>query len=374
MTALAMISCGKGEKTEQQEPNAPVDFTDLVRAFDQNQSENEYQRDSIVLADLEKDMPETDVYLLADTAFTLRVPEYRQSGQPFLAVAEDFYNSCLLSWNVWSNFEVWLRGHTSEELFDDKDVVQSINSINADIINDQELRSAAQQYKDAIVRQMSKTPDQWDEDFDPMEPLISFNDMIESKAYKYFDDQETFTHSVDSVMNMAESLALDKLQLYLDADEDHQLRVMLDGLASCKSFDEQCSLWRNWANCPKSPVEDEWIVAIGCKLMDSGQYNPDLHRIWITWRALCQGLKFGSSRDSSIPNDYYNEYRKKCYVTCLRYIEQHPDDVYAMNCAAALGGRTNLNRFGQNYFGNEAMIEEALLLPKRFKNLDKESE
>ena len=59
-----------------------------------------------------------------------------------------------------------------------------------------------------------------------------------------------------------------------------------------------------------------------------------------------------------------------CYVTCLKRIEKQPDDVYAMNCAAALGGRTNLNRFGQNYFGNEAMIEEAMMLPKRFNTED----
>ena len=45
-----------------------------------------------------------------------------------------------------------------------------------------------------------------------------------------------------------------------------------------------------------------------------------------------------------------------------------------MNCAAALGGRTNLNRFGQNYFGNEAMIEEATMLPKRFHTEDEDSE
>ena len=55
-----------------------------------------------------------------------------------------------------------------------------------------------------------------------------------------------------------------------------------------------------------------------------------------------------------------------CYVSCLKRIEKHPDDIYAMNCAAAIAGRTNMNRFGQNYFGNEAMIEMAMMLPKRF--------
>ena len=114
--------------------------------------------------------------------------------------------------------------------------------------------------------------------------------------------------------------------------------------------------------------------------MESGNYSPILHRIWITWRAISQGLYFGSSRDSSIPNQYYNEYRKMCYVSCLKRIERHPDDIYAMNCAAAIGGRTNMNRFGQNYFGNEAMmnrfgqnyfgneamIERAMMMPKRY--------
>ena len=37
-----------------------------------------------------------------------------------------------------------------------------------------------------------------------------------------------------------------------------------------------------------------------------------------------------------------------------------------MNCAASIGGRTNMNRFGQNYFGNEAMIESLMMLPNRF--------
>lgn len=50
--------------------------------------------------------------------------------------------------------------------------------------------------------------------------------------------------------------------------------------------------------------------------------------------------------------------RKKCYQTCLKRIEKNPNDVFAMNCAAAIGGRVNINRFGQNMFGNEAVIEK----------------
>jgi len=55
-----------------------------------------------------------------------------------------------------------------------------------------------------------------------------------------------------------------------------------------------------------------------------------------------------------------------CYLSCLKRIAAHPSDRYAMNCAAAIGGRTNMNRFGMNYFGNECMIEEAMMMPQRY--------
>lgn len=217
---------------------------------------------------------------------------------------------------------------------------------------------------------MATKPDEWSEDVDAMDLVISFGDVIESKAYKFYDDEETFVISLDSVMDVAEGLAMDRFQHYLDASEDDQLGVILGEIAACSNFDEQCSLWRNWANCKKSSIEDDWLIGVGMALMKSGNYNPDLHRIWITWRALCQSHFFGASRDSSIPNNFYNEFRKTCYISCLKRIEEHPKDIYAMNCAAALGGRTNMNRFGQNYFGNEAMIESAMMMPNRYQSDD----
>ena len=45
-----------------------------------------------------------------------------------------------------------------------------------------------------------------------------------------------------------------------------------------------------------------------------------------------------------------------------------------MNCAAAIGGRVNINRFGQNMFGNEAVIEKHTYLSGRDDKEDKESE
>ena len=36
-----------------------------------------------------------------------------------------------------------------------------------------------------------------------------------------------------------------------------------------------------------------------------------------------------------------------------------------MNCAASLGGRVNLNRFGEYLFGNEAVVEKHTMLSGR---------
>ena len=364
--AVSLISCGEEKESDMFDYSEPVDLSTIIQAYDWYQHYEGEDKDSILYTKIGLELPEDDFYLFEDTSFVLRVPEYANSKQPFLANAEDFYNSCALSWNVWSNYEVWFRGHTADLLRYDDEVKNSLEAVSVNIIKDKEVRKAAQDFKDSLLKLMKTEPDDWDEDDNPMELLISFGDVIESKAYKFYDDEDTFVESLDSVMDIAEGMVMDKFQHYLDASEDDQVKVMLGELATCSNFDEQCSLWRNWANCAKSSIDDEWIVAVGSALMESGNYSPILHRIWITWRAINQGLYFGSSRDSSIPNQYYNEDRKMCYVSCLKRIEQHPNDIYAMNCAAAISGRTNMNRFGQNYFGNEAMIESAMMMPKRY--------
>lgn len=365
-STVSILSCDKKGHTDLFEYSCPVELSYILQAYDWQQAYEGDDEYTILWSKIVPGIPEDEFYLFEDTSFVLRVPEYANSKQPFLAYAEDFYNSCSYAWDIYSNFEVWYRGHTADLLRDDDDVMQSIKGISVDFIHDKDVRKAAQNFKDSVLMLVSTPPDQWEEHVDVMDRVISYGDVIESKAYKFYDDEETFVQSLDNVMNMAEGMVMDKFQRYLDADEDDQLGVILEELATCKNFDEQCSLWRNWANCKKSVIEDEWLVGVGMALMKSGNYSPMLNRIWITWRALCQSMFFGMSRDSAIPNHYYNEFRKICYVSCLKRIASHPDDVYAMNCAAAIGGRTNLNRFGQNYFGNETMIEEAMMMPKRY--------
>ena len=374
ITALSTHGCTERPQSNLFENNKPVNLSYILKAYDWHQKYEGDDEYAILWSKIVPGIPEDGFYLFEDTSFVLHLQEYSDSSLPFLANAEDFYNSCSYAWNIYSNFEVWYRGHTADLLRDDGEVRQSIRCISIDFIRDKDVRRAAQDFRDSVLLLIEKDPDQWDEHMDVMDCVISYGDVIESKAYKFYDDEKTFVESLDSIVDIAEGLGMDKFQRYLDADEDNQLRVILGELTTCRSFDEQCSLWRNWANSDKSAIEDEWLVGVGMALMKSGNYSPILNRIWITWRALYQTIFFGMSRDSAIPNHFYNEFRKMCYVTCLKHIANHPDDIYAMNCAAAIGGRTNLNRFGQNCFGNEAMIEKAMMLPNRYHSEGDDSE
>ena len=66
--------------------------------------------------------------------------------------------------------------------------------------------------------------------------------------------------------------------------------------------------------------------------------------------------------------------RKKCYQTCLKRIEKNPNDVFCHELCGSNWGRVNINRFGQNMFGNEAVIEKHTYLSGRDDKEDKESE
>lgn len=363
---LLFLGCGKTKQAIPFDNSTPMDLAQLLKAYYWYQEYEGDNRDSLLYAIINPDLPDDDFYLFDDTSFVLRVPEYASSSQPFLANSEDFYNSTELAWNIWSNFEVWYRGNTADLLVGNDEVIRSINALSVDIITDPDVQHAARQFKDSLLSLMENEMDQWSEDADPMALLVAFSDVIESKAYKFYDDEERFIYAMDSCSESIEELSMDRFQRYLDAEKNVQLKVILEELVACQSFDEQCSLWRNWANCKKSIMDDDWIIAVGCVLMQTGLYSPILNHVWITWRAMCQTLYFGNSRDSYIPNHYYNKYRQLCYRSCLPWIQSHPDDVYAMNCAAAIAGRSNMNRYGYNCFGNEAMIEEAMMLPNRF--------
>ncbi len=348
----------------------PVDLTDILQAYELYQKSSADEQESILFSFVDEEMCEGEVTLFEDTSFVIRLPEYRDSKIPFLAVAEEFYNNCSFAWNMWSNFEVWYPGHTAGDLRNDKDVIQSIRAFDVNIIRDAELSKAAQSYRDSILVLMSMGLDDWDDAHNAWNVRGTYNDAIAKKACRFYDDKDEFQDRYNKIVEYAEGMGDDKFSHYLNSNEDEQVSVMLSELNTCANFDEQCSLWRKWANSKESEGVDAWLVAVGNKLMESGNYNPNLNRIWITWRTLCQFYYCGASKDSVIPNPFYNQFRRMCYHTCLKRIETHPDDIFAMKCAASLAGNPNVIRIGNFPYGNDAVIDASQMMPERFKSDD----
>ena len=373
---FAVCSCSSNVKNsnngkQEEQSNSfeyylPVDISDVIQGYELYQSSNDDVRDSIKYPFVDRKMCEGEGILNEDTSFVIRLPKYKNSKNKYLASAEEFYNNCSLAFNIWSNFEVWYRNETLEKLVGTTEIIKSIKSIDVNIIKDSDLNKAAQTYKDSIILLMSVGDDKWDNVHNPQNVRLSYFDAIDKYAYYYYDNKDDFQSKFDKIIEKAESMAEEKYQEYLYASETNQLNVILEELNSCERFDEQCSLWRLWANSKKSFSEDAWLVAVGNKLMDSGKYNPILNRIWITWRSICQLYYCGMSNDAIIPHSFYNVYRKRCYITCLKRIEKQQDDIFAMNCASSLAGYHNIFRDGR--MSNDALIDAKKMMPKRFES------
>lgn len=359
--------------------NSPaVDMTDVLQAYEWFQKEPETADKDMELQGRILNLPDDIPWLFTDTSFVIRLPEYAQSKHPFLPFAEEAYNSMVYGWDMWSNVETWFRGlMTGSTEEGDDEVAQSIKGIDLGFLRNPEIREEAKDFRDALLKSIAKVPDSDEEEDGPYMPFDALNEWfaaIDSHMYKFYDNEEVLGDSLLGMMEKVEASAADKFKRYAEAGSEKQLEVMLGMMAACQTFDEQCALWRVWSNSSNSMTENMWLLAVGQRLMDSGYYNPILHTIWISFRALCQSEYFGASRDSEIPHAFFNEYREKCYKACLKRIEGHPDDIAAMACAYSLAGRTNISRMGQYMFGNDAVVEMFNVMPKRYDFMNEDEE
>ena len=348
----------------------PVDISHYIEVADwlAHQNESSYYYDELDSL-INLDLPNDDEYaiLYSGKSYAVNKLKYYLSRKPFMRYAQNLYNGFVYAWNMYCNYEVWIRtnsSHLSDLVYEvnNGDIIEATQNISTSVIRNRELRRAARKSRDAIVEHLKKGYDELTE-YEGIDVIMSFCDLVYDKSLKLQDMVDTTNHTVDSIWYVNVCLAQDRLQRYLDADEGEWLKVMLVEMADCKDFDEQCVLWINWVMNRDSGDDYMFILAIGCVLMDSGNYSPVLDEVWDTWRTLFQPFFHGASVDSLIPNAYYNKYRKKCFITCLKHIDKHPDDVYAMMCAANLAVNSNIERYGG--FGNTAMSKILPLTPNR---------
>lgn len=384
--AMVLVGCKESACTEIEctdflDSCSAVDLSDVAQIYERYNSGGSNSIDIIdagqklaeiknknLSEDKQVPTPEEGYFLFTGDTCLIRLPQYADSEHPFLSRAQDFYNSSAIVWNVWSNFELWFRFSSIDDEFEGDDIIDDIESIETGILTNDTLRNIGKWYKKKVAECMRTSGE--DEDYDgPYTARDSIMEVISACQYQFYDDEEAFDSQMEKMYTACHALAESRIERYNKASEAERTGVAITELMACNTFDEQCSFLLLWANNSRSMDDDTWIMAVAERLMQSGNYNPQLFDVWYTWRSLCQSMEFGASRDSFIPNDYFNGYRRICYMSCLRRIEQHPDDLFAMNCAALLAGTTNMNRFGGNMFGNEAMVEMVSSMPKRYEDI-----
>lgn len=346
----------------------PVDLSDVVKIYEKAEKDSAHYD---VLSALLGKKSDSYNYMLviSDTSSAIHLPQYAKNTQPFLSKAEDFYNSCQYAFNIWSDYELWLTTYSDWDIANKEEVEAGIKGISENCIRDSKMRVAARKYKEDLLKQIENASEDGDEAYNKgSEILNNFITSFNTRAYKFYNNEDKFVDSLDSMAKELRNTTKDIYDEYARTDSLKRNVMMLKALNNCETFDEQCSLLLNWADSKLSYYDDEWIEAVAYRLIDSGKYNPCLNDIWILWRSQFQTVYCGSSHGSCIPNDFYNKVREKCYLTCLKRINAYPKDVFAMNCAASIGGRCNLERFGRYPFGNQAAADEIEILPTRYDN------
>ena len=293
-----------------------------------------------------------------------------EKREDFMITAEEFYNASMVLRNMGSLYEVWLRNELLLEdarHWDSGKVMDAIRNLNVGLLEEYPFRVMLNECRDSVLKYMEMGIDAWNDNPYPVLFMQRLDEFIDTQFERFFFYWSTDDAVMDStaVEVRYSILARDRLKHYKDADDNDQLGVMLLELADCKDFDEQCALWRLWTNCRESIYEDDWIIAVGTLLMDCGEYNPYMNWIWMIWRALFQGQFCGMSKDSIIPNDFYNEYRKKCFRVYINHFLRHPEDLTGTKWTKILVELPNLNRmFG--WAGNNALYEQAVTMPARY--------
>jgi hypothetical protein len=148
---------------------------------------------------------------------------------------------------------------------------------------------------------------------------------------------------------------------------------LLERMRQETDFYRQCIYAMEYVHSSADGPYFDKAIPVLIELMCAGKYSPILRDIWRTWRAL-QASQMGMSRDSAIPNLQYNELRRIVATTILNHIQQHPDDIMAINEFVCLAYIDNINRYCSIAYGNQNFEEQLEMFPDFFDKVVGDSE
>ena len=96
-------------------------------------------------------------------------------------------------------------------------------------------------------------------------------------------------------------------------------------------------------------------------MLGSGIYSKYQFALWFGWRSMTQVNFFGRSRDCTIADGLYNQYRKAAFLSTLLHFDQNTADELANTNLYLFAGQNNIVRNGNCLFGSDAILDEQLI-------------
>lgn len=281
----------------------------------------------------------------------------------------DAYNASVVLNSIFTDFDLLMR-------FDDDDVKhdveKAIKSLDVTKVKDPEILSKLTAYQKEMLYLLTVNPG--DVDQSVHNPWKAQNDLFEYLSKKYHVN--TFG-KLDEDEYWAKYYNCPSVPEWQELREKRGNKGMVKELKGkykqAKDFDTQCVYAIELAHAYEADL-NSWTsddvrnpaILIMESLMRKRQYSLYLKELWRTWRVLYQDSK-GASKDSEIPNHLYNLYRNVCACTILSYIEEHPQDIYAINEFMVMACKDNIFRAGEFTFGNQAVVEKYYLFPEKYR-------
>lgn len=282
----------------------------------------------------------------------------------------DAYNSAVIQNSILTDFDMQIRIDYGLD-----EVTAAIKNIDITKVQDKEVRPKLEAYKKEMLYLLSVNPSEVDQNIH--NPWKAKDDLFDFLSKKY--NVEKFgtikTDEYWEKYNNCPSVP-EWEQLQEKRGDKKLISELKQKYDNAKDFDARCIYAIELAHAYEADRES-WMddllnpaVPIMQSLMREKKYSLYLNELWQKWRVLYQNSK-GASKDSAIPNRFYNNYRNICVCTIFSYIEQHPQDIMAINEFLVMACKDNIFREGQFSYGNQSAVDELYLFPEKFSDDDK---
>jgi len=280
----------------------------------------------------------------------------------------DAYNAFVVLNSLITDFDLQMRFG-----LDPNDVIEPMEKIDVTKVKDPEVVAKLKAYKKEMIYLLTVNPD--DVDMSVHNPWKASGDLYNYLSKKYYVstfgkfDADKYLEEYDICSSVPEWKEL--MEKRIDGNEVESLKRKFE---NAKDFDARCIYAIELAHAYEADI-DAWdeddsqnpAIPIMEELMKEKQYSLYLNELWLIWRTLYQHTN-GASKDSEILNGLYNDYRNICACTILSYIEEHPQDIKAVNEFLVIACKKNILRYGEFEYGNQNALEYYSLFSEFFQH------